>query len=147
VLATETHAPRQAKECDRSLAPADPAELPLDLLKPFPAEMMTRWKVSKAVGNVKNDDSESNHAHIGGRRRGSLPRYLKFEVAIANATYSICHLRLACEDFSRCVLSQRLQTLEQLLGIEAVYSVLSSIVTYTSTIGNDNYVYLRDNFP
>jgi putative SOS response-associated peptidase YedK len=45
-----------AKDYDRWLAPVDPAHLPVDLLRPFPAEMMTAWKVNKAVGNVKNDD-------------------------------------------------------------------------------------------
>jgi putative SOS response-associated peptidase YedK len=30
---------------------------PIDLLKPFPAEQMTAWKVDKAVGNVRNDTS------------------------------------------------------------------------------------------
>lgn len=28
---------------------------PLDLLRPFPAEQMTAWKVDKSVGNVRND--------------------------------------------------------------------------------------------
>lgn len=44
------------KDYDRWLAPVDLAHLPVDLLRPFPADMMTAWKVSKAVGNVKNDD-------------------------------------------------------------------------------------------
>ena len=44
------------KDYDRFLAPVDLAHLPVDLLRPFPADMMTAWKVSKAVGNVKNDD-------------------------------------------------------------------------------------------
>jgi putative SOS response-associated peptidase YedK len=38
------------------VAPVDLAQLPVDLLRPFPADMMTAWKVAKAVGNVKNDD-------------------------------------------------------------------------------------------
>lgn len=50
------------------------------------------------------------------------------------------HLRFACEDFGGCLLSQRLQTLKQLLRIEAVYSMLSSIVAYTPTSGNDDHV-------
>lgn len=54
--------------------------------------------------------------------------------------YSVFHPRLARKDFSSCVLSQRLQTIEQLLWIEAIYSMLSSIVAYMSTSGNDNYV-------
>jgi putative SOS response-associated peptidase YedK len=44
------------KDYDRWLAAVDLAHLPVDLLRPFPADMMTAWKVSKAVGNVKNDD-------------------------------------------------------------------------------------------
>ena len=34
----------------------DPAHLPIDLLRPYPADHMTVWKVSNAVGNVKNDE-------------------------------------------------------------------------------------------
>jgi putative SOS response-associated peptidase YedK len=33
----------------------DPSQPPLDLLRPFPAEKMTAWKVDKSVGNVRND--------------------------------------------------------------------------------------------
>ena len=44
------------RDYDRWLAPVDLAQLPVDLLRPFPADIMTAWKVSKAVGNVKNDD-------------------------------------------------------------------------------------------
>ena len=46
------------KDYDRWLAPADPAQLPIDLLRPFPAEEMTAWKVNSAVGNVRNDSPE-----------------------------------------------------------------------------------------
>ena len=44
------------RDYERWLAPADPAHLPIDLLRPYPAEAMTVWKVSSAVGNVKNDE-------------------------------------------------------------------------------------------
>ena len=44
------------QDYERWLAPTDPAHLPVDLLRPFPAEQMTAWKVSKAVGNVKNNE-------------------------------------------------------------------------------------------
>ena len=44
------------KDYDRWLAPVDLAQLPVDLLRLFPADMMTAWKVSNAAGNVKNDD-------------------------------------------------------------------------------------------
>ena len=33
-----------------------PAHLPVDLLKPYPAEEMKAWKVGKAVGNTRNND-------------------------------------------------------------------------------------------
>ncbi len=39
----------------RWMANADPARLPLDLLKPYPAEEMRAWKVAGAVGNVRNN--------------------------------------------------------------------------------------------
>ena len=35
-----------------------PAQPPLDLLRPFPAEQMIAWKVDKAVGNVGNDSAQ-----------------------------------------------------------------------------------------
>jgi putative SOS response-associated peptidase YedK len=44
------------KDYERWLAPVDPAHLPVDLLSPYAAEEMTAWEVSKAVGNVKNND-------------------------------------------------------------------------------------------
>ena len=43
------------KEYERWMAPADPAHLPVDLLRPYPAEEMKAWKVSRAVGNVRNN--------------------------------------------------------------------------------------------
>ena len=44
------------KDYARWLTASDPAHLPVDLLKPYPAEQMKAWKVSKAVGNTRNDD-------------------------------------------------------------------------------------------
>ena len=41
---------------ERWLAPANPARLPVDLLRPLSAEEMTAWKVGSEVGNVRNDD-------------------------------------------------------------------------------------------
>jgi len=41
---------------ERWMAPADPAKLPVDLLRPYPAEEMTAWKVSAAVGNVRYNE-------------------------------------------------------------------------------------------
>jgi putative SOS response-associated peptidase YedK len=43
---------------ERWLAPAEPSQLPIDLLKPFPAEGMKTWKVGSAVGNVRNNNPE-----------------------------------------------------------------------------------------
>jgi putative SOS response-associated peptidase YedK len=34
---------------------SDSTQPPVDLLRPFPAERMTAWKVDKSVGNVRND--------------------------------------------------------------------------------------------
>jgi putative SOS response-associated peptidase YedK len=42
----------------RWMEPGDPARLPIDLLRPFPAEKMRSWPVSDRVGNVRNDDAE-----------------------------------------------------------------------------------------
>jgi len=43
------------KDYERWMAPADPARLPVDLLRPFDAKKMTSWKVSAAVGNIRNN--------------------------------------------------------------------------------------------
>ena len=43
------------KDYDRWLAPAEPQQLPTDLLRAFPAELMTAWKVDRQVGNVRNN--------------------------------------------------------------------------------------------
>jgi len=46
----------------RWLAPteanAPPIDLPLDLLRPYPAEAMKAWEVSPSVGNTRNDGPE-----------------------------------------------------------------------------------------
>jgi putative SOS response-associated peptidase YedK len=41
---------------ERWIAPAEPSRLPVDLLRPYPDELMSAWKVGQAVGNVKNDE-------------------------------------------------------------------------------------------
>ncbi len=46
------------QDYQRWLEPGDAERLPVDLLKPFPAEEMQAWKVGAAVGNVKNDSPE-----------------------------------------------------------------------------------------
>jgi putative SOS response-associated peptidase YedK len=43
---------------ERWLAPADPARLPLGLLRPYPDDGMTAWKVGKEIGNVRNNRPE-----------------------------------------------------------------------------------------
>jgi putative SOS response-associated peptidase YedK len=40
---------------ERWLAPADPVQLPIVLLRPYFDDQMTAWKVSKDIGNVKNN--------------------------------------------------------------------------------------------
>lgn len=42
----------------RWMAPADPAQLPVDLLRPFPTEELKVWKVGQDVGNVRNNRPE-----------------------------------------------------------------------------------------
>jgi putative SOS response-associated peptidase YedK len=44
------------KDYERWMAPAEPSHLPVDLLRPYPAEEMKAWKVSRAVGNVQNNN-------------------------------------------------------------------------------------------
>ena len=46
------------RDYERSMAPAAPARLPLDLLRPYDADLMATWKVSPAVGNVRNDSPD-----------------------------------------------------------------------------------------
>ncbi len=43
---------------ERWMAPADPSRLPVDLLRPYPGEEMAAWKVSQAVGNVRNNSPD-----------------------------------------------------------------------------------------
>jgi len=43
------------KDYERWMAPASPSHLPVDLLRPFPAEEMKAWLVSADVGNVRNN--------------------------------------------------------------------------------------------
>jgi putative SOS response-associated peptidase YedK len=42
----------------RWLAAGDQARLPVDLLRPLPAEVMKAWKVGSDVGNVRNNRPE-----------------------------------------------------------------------------------------
>ena len=45
------------KDYERWMTPTDPAHLPVDLLRPYPAEEMKAWKVTQAVGNTRNNDA------------------------------------------------------------------------------------------
>ena len=51
----------EPKNYDRWLAEIDVAHLPVDLLRPFPAELMKAWKVGKDVGNVRIDRPDLCH--------------------------------------------------------------------------------------
>lgn len=42
----------------RWMDPGDPNRLPIDLLRPYPAEKMRSWPVHERVGNVRNDDAD-----------------------------------------------------------------------------------------
>jgi putative SOS response-associated peptidase YedK len=46
------------KDYQRWLTPGNPAQLPMDLLRPFSSDAMTAWKVDGRVGNAKNDDAQ-----------------------------------------------------------------------------------------
>lgn len=46
----------KAADYERWIAPAEEHRLPVDLLRPFPEELMAAWKIGTAVGNVKNDE-------------------------------------------------------------------------------------------
>ena len=46
------------RDYDRWLAPAEPSHLPVDLLRPYPAEEMKAWRVGSDVGNVRNNRAE-----------------------------------------------------------------------------------------
>ncbi len=48
----------EPKDYNRWLEPASAERLPMDLLRPFPAEQMVSWSVGDRVGNVRNNDAE-----------------------------------------------------------------------------------------
>jgi putative SOS response-associated peptidase YedK len=43
------------RDYDRWLDTCNPEQPPIDLLRPYPAEEMTAWKVDRQVGNVRDD--------------------------------------------------------------------------------------------
>ena len=48
----------EPRDYARWMEPGDPTRLPVDLLRPFPAERMRSWAVNERVGNTRNDDAE-----------------------------------------------------------------------------------------
>ena len=46
------------KDYERWMAPSDPAQLPVDLLRPYEADGMKVWKVGSDVGNVRNNNPD-----------------------------------------------------------------------------------------
>lgn len=48
----------EPRDYDRWLDSGDPAQPPVDLLRPFPAEQMRAWPISDRVGNVRNNDPQ-----------------------------------------------------------------------------------------
>jgi len=48
----------EPRDYARWMEPGDPTRLPVDLLRPFPAERMCSWAVNERVGNTRNDDAE-----------------------------------------------------------------------------------------
>lgn len=48
----------EPKDYTRWMEPGAPERLPVDLLRPLPAEKMKSWIVDERVGNVRNDDAE-----------------------------------------------------------------------------------------
>jgi putative SOS response-associated peptidase YedK len=48
----------ERKDYRRWMETASEERLPVDLMRPFPAERMTAWPVSQRVGNVRNNDAE-----------------------------------------------------------------------------------------
>jgi putative SOS response-associated peptidase YedK len=61
----------EPKDYQRWLDCSDKEKLPLDLLRAFPAELMTAWPVSRDVGNVRNDRPELME-RVEGAGGGSL---------------------------------------------------------------------------
>jgi putative SOS response-associated peptidase YedK len=47
----------ERKDYERWLDASNPAQPPVDLLKPYPAEKMRAWPVTSRVGNVRNNDA------------------------------------------------------------------------------------------
>ncbi len=46
----------EPRDYARWMDPGDPTRLPIDLLRPYPAEKMRSWPVNERVGSVRNDD-------------------------------------------------------------------------------------------
>ena len=48
----------EPKDYERWMEPGDPTRLPIDLLRPLPADKMRSWPVHERVGNVRNDEPD-----------------------------------------------------------------------------------------
>jgi putative SOS response-associated peptidase YedK len=53
---------------DRWLAPGDPQQPPIDLLRPYDAELMQAWPVHTDVGNVRNNRPDLCHPMNDGQK-------------------------------------------------------------------------------
>ncbi len=61
----------EPKDWERWMAPADPAQLPVDLLRPLDADEMKAWRVNAAVGNVRNNRPDLlDEVNEDGKRAG-----------------------------------------------------------------------------
>ena len=58
----------EPRDFERWLDPDEQDRLPVDLLRPYPAEKMVAWPVGDRVGNVRNNDpqllEEERRPHI-----------------------------------------------------------------------------------
>lgn len=60
------------RDYSRWMEPGDPMRLPIDLLRPYPAEEMRSWPVDQRVGNFRNDDAELLKESEAELQQGSL---------------------------------------------------------------------------
>jgi putative SOS response-associated peptidase YedK len=63
----------EPRDYDRWLDPGDPARPPMDLLCPYPAELMKAWPVSDRVGNVRNNEPSLLDPAVAGQLQNRLP--------------------------------------------------------------------------
>ena len=63
----------EPRDYARWLDPGDPARPPMDLLCPYPAELMKAWPVSDRVGNVRNNEPSLLDPAVAGQLQNRLP--------------------------------------------------------------------------